>query len=313
MSVPMTLGYTAHAAPMQMAFYPGGSFPDEYAGDAFVSMRGSWNRDPASGYEVVRIRFDDGKPVKFEPFVSGFLSDGGKTHFARPVGLAVAADGALLMSDDANGVIYRIAGKSGLGAGRSTAAQPPVGPMEEQNAAGIGVPLALARKETTTSGSLRVSSESFAAGASIPAKHSEYFEGVSPALRWTPVQGAKSYAILVEDPDAKPVTPYVHWVSWNIPADVTALPEGLQEQPRLTEPEGLLQGANSRGSVGWYGPRPPPGDPPHHYHFQVLALDTVLELPPGTDRDRVLAAASGHVLAKGEVVGTFAQKIKPPK
>lgn len=106
------LYYTAHAAPMQMVFYRGDRFPADYRDDAFVAMRGSWNRAMPSGYEVVRVRFDDGKPVAIEPFVGGFLSrqdDGSWTAFGRPVGLAVAKDGALLVSDDANGVIYRVA------------------------------------------------------------------------------------------------------------------------------------------------------------------------------------------------------------
>ncbi|WP_206338285.1 PQQ-dependent sugar dehydrogenase, partial [Pseudomonas viridiflava] len=60
-SEPMVLGYTAHAAPMQMLFYRGSNFPSEYQGDAFVTMRGSWNRSAPSGYEVVRIRFADGQ------------------------------------------------------------------------------------------------------------------------------------------------------------------------------------------------------------------------------------------------------------
>jgi Raf kinase inhibitor-like YbhB/YbcL family protein len=102
-------------------------------------------------------------------------------------------------------------------------------------------------------------------------------------------------------------------VAWNIPASTTRLPEGLQEQPRLTEPEGMLQGKTSRGSAGYSGPRPPVGDPPHHYHVQVLALDTLLDLPPGADRDQVLAAARGHVLAVGDLVGQFQQAVKPPK
>lgn len=74
LSTPMMLGYTARATPMQMLFYPGGAFPAEYTGDAFVTMRGSSNRNPASGYEIVRIRFSDGQPQKFEPFVTGFLT-----------------------------------------------------------------------------------------------------------------------------------------------------------------------------------------------------------------------------------------------
>ncbi|RPE80040.1 YbhB/YbcL family Raf kinase inhibitor-like protein [Vulcaniibacterium tengchongense] len=313
-SVPMALGYTAHAAPMQMVFADARSgFPRQMQGDAFVAMRGSWNRQPASGYEIVRIRFDGGEPAGFEPFVTGFLSADGKSHIARPVGLAWAKDGALLMSDDGNGTIYRVAYRGGRPAG--AAKPPPAGPMREQAAKGVGVPLALQRDETAArqAAPIRVSSDAIPAGGEIPAKHSEYADGVSPALRWTPVPGARSYALIMEDPDAKPITPFVHWVAWNIPAEVTALPEGLHEQMRLTEPAGLMQGRTSRGSVGYYGPRPPAGDPPHRYHIQVLALDTTLDLPPGADRDQVLAAARGHVLAKGELVGRYRQAVKPPR
>ncbi|MFO7262203.1 MAG: sorbosone dehydrogenase family protein [bacterium] len=106
---PAVLTYTAHSAPIGLAFYDGAMFPAEYRGDAFVAMRGSWNRVPASGYKVVRIRFRDGSPVAIEDFVSGFLLGDGRSYFARPAGIAVARDGALLVSDDTNGVIYRIA------------------------------------------------------------------------------------------------------------------------------------------------------------------------------------------------------------
>ena len=315
LSTPMTLGTTAHAAPMQMLFYPGGSFPAEYTGDAFVTMRGSWNRNPASGYEIVRIRFSGGQPQRFEPFVTGFLTDGGQTHIARPVGLAVAKDGALLMADDANGVIYRVAYRNAV-AGTSYAT-PPAGPMQQQAMKGNGVPLARDRDETRTigggSGNLTVTSASIAPQGMIPAKHSEYADGVSPQISWTPVSGAQSYVVVMEDPDARPVAPFVHWLAWNIPASVTQLPEGLQEQLRLTQPEGVLQGKTTRGSPGYYGPRPPVMDPPHHYHFQVFALDTMLQVPPGADRDQVLAAMRGRVLAKGELVGQFQQQTKPLK
>jgi Raf kinase inhibitor-like YbhB/YbcL family protein len=313
-STPMALGYTAHSAPMQLVFYGGAAFPAEYQGDAFVTMRGSWNRDPASGYEIVRVRFSkDGQPRAFEPFVSGFLTDGDKTHIARPVGLAVAKDGALLMADDANGSIYRIAYAGPGKPGQALVAPPPADAMLKQAARGTGVPLANQRDEARTQGSLSISSPSFSPGTAMPPKHSEYQDGVSPALSWTPVANAKSYALVMEDPDASPAKPFVHWVAWNIPGTTTSLPEGLQEQARLTEPDGLLQGRNTRGSVGYYGPRPPVGDPPHPCYFQVLALDVVLDVPPGADRDTVLAAAKGHVIAKGQVVGTFQQKEAPPK
>lgn len=322
LSTPMTLGYTAHAAPMQMVFYPGGSFPAsfpaEYRGDAFVTMRGSWNRKPASGYEIVRIRFaSNGQPQRFEPFVTGFLTEGGMTHIARPMGLAVAKDGALLMADDANGVIYRVAYEGTSARNMAVAASAPASAMLAQAARGNGVPLANQREETRPvaggGSSLQVSSPSIAQDKPIPPRHSEYADGVSPELSWTAVPRAKSYALLTEDPDAKPITPFVHWLAWNIPANVTRLPEGLQEQPRLTEPDGVLQGKTSRGSTGYYGPRPPVGDPPHRYHFLLLALDTILNVPAGADRDELLAAVRGHVLAKGELVGTFQQTVKPPK
>ncbi|PWE52963.1 PEBP family protein [Metarhizobium album] len=308
----MVIGYTAHAAPMQMKFYSGTAFPAEYAGDAFATMRGSWNRNPASGYEIVRIHFENGEPKSIEPFLTGFLTDGGKTHFARPVGLAVAKDGSLLMADDTNGVIYRIAY---IGDAQKIAdtKSVPAEAMKAQAEKGVGVPLAKDRPETDAKAALEVSSDAFASNGSIPQEHSEYADGVSPALKWKSVPGAASYAIVMEDPDSDPIKPFVHWVAWNIPGSVTSLPEGLQEQLRLVEPEGVLQGRNSSGTHGYFGPKPPVGDAAHHYHFQVLALDTMLDIPATSDRDAFLAAISVHVLAKGELVGLYQQKIEPPK
>ncbi|MGX4643874.1 YbhB/YbcL family Raf kinase inhibitor-like protein [Massilia sp. SYSU DXS3249] len=316
-STPMVMGYTAHAAPMQFVFANRSTFPAEYRGDAFATMRGSWNRNPASGYEIVRVRFENGQPKAIEPFVTGFLTDGGKTHIARPVGLAFAKDGSMLMADDGNGVIYRIA-YSGNGAGSGkppagAAATAPAGPMKEQANKGNGVPLANKRAETQSAGTLSVSSPSFRHQGMMDEKYSEYADGVSPALSWKAVPNAKSYAIVMEDPDAKPVTPFVHWLAWNIPPHITSVPEGVQEQPRLSDPDGVLQGRNTRGSMGYFGPKPPVGDAPHHYHFQVYALDNMLDVPFGADRDTLLKAMQGHVIGKGEVIGRYGQKQKPQK
>ncbi|MEI6946426.1 PQQ-dependent sugar dehydrogenase [Paraflavisolibacter sp. H34] len=103
------LTYQAHAAPMQLAFYTGTKFPAEYSNDAFVAMRGSWNRSQPVGYKVVRLHFENGKPVRFDDFLTGFLVQNNKAHFGRLVGVAVHTDGSLLVSDDTNGVIYRVA------------------------------------------------------------------------------------------------------------------------------------------------------------------------------------------------------------
>jgi glucose/arabinose dehydrogenase len=107
-SIAPVLTYEAHAAPIGMTFYQGSQFPKEYQNDAFVVWRGSWNRLPASGYRVSRLRFTNNQPVAFEDFLSGFLIEDGKAQFARIAGIAVARDGSLLVSDDENGIIYRV-------------------------------------------------------------------------------------------------------------------------------------------------------------------------------------------------------------
>lgn len=109
--------FPAHSAPIAFLFYRGNSFPAAYHGDAFVALRGSWNRSVPTGYKVVRVRFADGMPGAIEDFLSGFLIEGGAAHFGRPAGLAVDATGALLVSEDTNGVIYRVTATGGGGAG----------------------------------------------------------------------------------------------------------------------------------------------------------------------------------------------------
>ncbi|WP_347302225.1 YbhB/YbcL family Raf kinase inhibitor-like protein [Croceibacterium sp. TMG7-5b_MA50] len=305
------LMHVAHSAGMQLAFHPGGGFGPDVAGDAFVALRGSWNRRPASGYEVVRIRFDPhGQAQAIEPFVSGFLAADGASHYGRLAGMAVLPDGSLLFSDDANGVLYRVTYEGA--AGVAGPLQPPAGPMEQQAAMGSGVPLALARPETRSrrrAQPVTLTSPAFAADGAIPRDHSEYGLGISPALQWAGVPGVKSWALVMEDPDAAEGAPVVHWTAWNIPAATTTLPAGLNERDRLSGEavDGMMQGATSHGSTGWYGPRPPAGDRPHRYHFQLLALDRMLDLPLGATRDQLLAAAAGHVLARGELVGTYAE------
>jgi glucose/arabinose dehydrogenase len=99
----------AHSAPLQMAFYGHGHFPADYEGSAFVTMHGSWNRSRRTGYKVVRLLFDaSGTPTgDYEDFMTGFvLSDRGV--WGRPVGVAIANDGSLFVSEDGNGTIWRV-------------------------------------------------------------------------------------------------------------------------------------------------------------------------------------------------------------
>jgi Raf kinase inhibitor-like YbhB/YbcL family protein len=165
--------------------------------------------------------------------------------------------------------------------------------------------LASARTETRTEAAFSVSSPAFAAGGAIPLRHSAYGEGLSPALRWSglPAQ-TRSLALIMEDPDATSVRPYVHWLAWNIDPAADGLPEAIQAAGELQQPVALTQGRNSRRGTGYFGPRPP-GARPHHYHFQLFALDRRLDLARGADREALLAAMNGHVIARGELVGLF--------
>lgn len=106
-SVPDVL-MQAHSAPLNIAFYDGKSFPDEFRGDAFVALHGSWNRGNSTGYKVVRLLFRDGKPTgEYEDFMTGFVIANGEV-WGRPVGIAVAKDGALIVTEDGNGTIWRV-------------------------------------------------------------------------------------------------------------------------------------------------------------------------------------------------------------
>ena len=164
----------------------------------------------------------------------------------------------------------------------------------------------LARAQLSAKRELEVMSSTF--HGEIPTAQSEYADGVSPEISWSRVEGAKSYALILEDPDAPSERPFVHWVAFNIPGDVTELEEGVKKASRPYGDAGFQQGKTSRGTVGYFGPRPPEGDGPHHYHFQVFALDTEeIDVPAGAERDQVVRAMKGHVLASGELIGTYEQ------
>lgn len=99
--------YPAHVAPLGMRFYTGKQFPAEYRGRLFVAQHGSWNRSAPVGYRIVTVEFRGGKPVADEVFAEGWLRPNGEV-LGRPVDLLEMPDGALLVSDDKAGAIYRI-------------------------------------------------------------------------------------------------------------------------------------------------------------------------------------------------------------
>jgi glucose/arabinose dehydrogenase len=103
--------FQSHSAPLGLVFYQGAMFPAEYRGDAFVSLHGSWNAEQPTGYKIVRVPFKNGRPAGYyENFLTGFWSGGESPAdvWGRPVGLAVAKDGSLLVADDVSGIIWRV-------------------------------------------------------------------------------------------------------------------------------------------------------------------------------------------------------------
>jgi Raf kinase inhibitor-like YbhB/YbcL family protein len=155
---------------------------------------------------------------------------------------------------------------------------------------------------------IAVHSPSFAPGARIPKRHTAEGEGVSPPLTWVNVpRDAKGLALLVEDPDASTPQPFVHWVAYNIPAGSEGLPEGIPLGDRAARPAGMRQGSNGRDERGWAGCSPDAGTGAHRYHFELFALDTLLDLPDGVTRGNLAKAMRGHLLATGELVGTYSR------
>jgi len=101
----------AHSASLNMVFYTGTQFPEAYRGDAFAALHGSWNRQAPTGYKVIRVRLENGQPRGgYEDFLTGFVLPNGKV-WGRPVGLTVAGDGALLVSEDGNDTIWRVSAR----------------------------------------------------------------------------------------------------------------------------------------------------------------------------------------------------------
>ena len=153
---------------------------------------------------------------------------------------------------------------------------------------------------------MKVSSSAFEAGKAIPKKYAYRGEGdnISPPLSWTGAPAdVKAYVLLVEDPDAPSPKnprpkPWVHWVLYDIPASVTSLSEGKSAG---------IQGKNDFGETAWGGPMPPPGSGTHRYFFRVYVLDAKLGMAPGATRDQVLSAMKGHIIAQGEVYGTYSR------
>lgn len=148
---------------------------------------------------------------------------------------------------------------------------------------------------------IKVMSSVFEEGGMIPRKYTCDGADVSPPLAWTGVpEAAKSLALISDDPDA-PMGTWVHWVLYDLPANIKELPEAVPPDKELRT--GAKQGRNDFRRIGYGGPCPPGGT--HRYYFKLYALDTVLNLPSGATKAELLKAMEGRVLAQGQLMGKY--------
>ncbi len=151
---------------------------------------------------------------------------------------------------------------------------------------------------------LKIESSAFKEGEMIPFRFTYDGEDVSPELKWSNIpEGTKSFALIADDPDAASGI-WVHWVLYNIPAQVTELTEKVPAIKTLSN--GAVSGTNNFRKFGYGGPCPPSG--PHRYFFKLYALNTILDLEPGASKKKVLAAIKGHVLSQGQLMGKYKRK-----
>ena len=150
----------------------------------------------------------------------------------------------------------------------------------------------------------QLTSSAFSNEGTIPANYTCDGSDMSPPLAWSGAPaGTKSYALVVDDPDA-PSGTWVHWVVWNIPATVNALAENVAKTAEL--PDGTRQGISDFKRPGWGGPCPPSGT--HRYYFKLYALDALLVVSaPATKRD-LETAMKDHILGQATLLGTYTRK-----
>ncbi len=147
----------------------------------------------------------------------------------------------------------------------------------------------------------QISSPAFSHKGNIPAKYTCSGENVSPAINWENAPtGTVSYTLIMDDPDA-PLGTWVHWIYFNIPANVTGLEEDIYHLGKVEN--GTVTGVNSGGKKEYSGPCPPTGQ--HRYFFKLYALDTSLEISGSATKAELIKAMQGHILAQTELMGLY--------
>lgn len=136
----------------------------------------------------------------------------------------------------------------------------------------------------------------------IPLEFTGFGKDISPQFQWTNAPaGTKAFVMICDDPDA-PAGTWVHWVLYDIPANVSSISEGLPRTKTVLNT--AKQGINDFGKIGYNGPMPPPGKT-HRYFFKIYAIDKETGLGPGIDKSRVMKTIDGHILAQAEFIATY--------
>lgn len=146
---------------------------------------------------------------------------------------------------------------------------------------------------------MNVFSDSFENGARIPRKYTCEGENISPPIRWSRVNGASTYAIIAEDPDA-PGGTFVHWVIYNLTG--TEIQEGIKPTSSIG-----VQGRNDFGKTGYGGPCPPRGNGNHRYFFRIYALNDALPILSGVSAFKLRELIKNKILDSGEIMGTYSR------
>jgi Raf kinase inhibitor-like YbhB/YbcL family protein len=154
-----------------------------------------------------------------------------------------------------------------------------------------------------------ISSSAFDHHGTVPEHYSAYGDNHSIDLAWSNLpEGTVQLALVADDPVVPMPQPFVHWVAYNIPADADGLPGNLTKDAVVTDVDGLdgmINGLNGLRRAGYFGPRPPADGKLHAYHFRLYALDAALALPEGLNKEEMLEAINGHVLATGMLMGHY--------
>ncbi|MBC7119287.1 MAG: YbhB/YbcL family Raf kinase inhibitor-like protein [Methanobacteriaceae archaeon] len=151
---------------------------------------------------------------------------------------------------------------------------------------------------------MKIRSTAFNDGERIPKKYTCDGEDISPPLIWEDIpEGTVTLALISDDPDA-PSKTWTHWLIFNIPPELNGLPESVEKVGELEN--GIMQGFNDFGRIGYGGPCPPFGV--HRYFFKLYALDTSLDLEPGTSKEELLEAMEGHIIEKTQMIGLYSRE-----